>query len=171
MAFINDAGLIAPEENDTLKMSYYLKAKDYGRYDRFAPLADDAKVTWPQIVVHHITDSIIDPDDYDLDMLARGRIYAGMKYHTQLYVGLNGQACQIIPANRAAMGVSGAALFRGKQREVNNLAFHIEWVSMSLNLKGERWVRDEKTKRLKLVYKTDPKRPDLVRGWRSSNGT
>lgn len=162
MATINDAGLIVPATGDTLQMSYYLKAKDYGRYDRFPPLADDAKVTWPQLVAHHITDSLIDQDDYDIDMVARGKIYAAMKYHSQSYFGLNGQASQIIPVNRAATGAGGSALFRGKKHEVNNLAFHVEWVSMVLNSKGEKWRKNEKTGKLERIYHTDPRRSDLV---------
>lgn len=162
MAHVTDAGLVMPDAGDTVQMGYYLKARDYGRYDRFPPLADVAPVTWPQIVVHHITDSIIDADEYDIDMVARGKVYAAMKWHTQSYFGLNGQGVQIIPVNRAATGVSGSAIFRGKKREVNNLAFHIEWVSMLLNPKGEKWVENEKTKKLELRYRTDPKRTDLV---------
>jgi hypothetical protein len=163
MAHVTDAGLLTPDPGDTLQMSYYLKAKDYGRYDRFPPLKDSAPLTWPQGVAHHITDSLIDLDDYDLDMLARVKAYAAMPYHTQFYLGLNGQAGQIIPVSRAAMGIGGSVIFRGAKHEANNLFFHAEWVSMLLNHKGEKWRKDPKTGKTKLIYRTDPNRPDLAK--------
>jgi len=161
MCYVDDDGKIVPEPGDALKMVYYFKAGDYGRYDRLPPVPDAAKVTWPQMIVNHITDSLIDEDDYSIDMLKRGQIYASMKYHAQIYLGLDGVGVQINPVCRAAPAVAGAVLFRDEDHEVNNLAFHIEIISVTTDLKGRKYKIDPKTGKPVVMWQTNPNRSDL----------
>jgi hypothetical protein len=157
MAYIDAQGRMMPDHSDALRVFHYLRAKDYGKYD----LTPDA----PSIGIHHATDSALAFGADDADMAAIGkRVVANRPWVAQFYAGRDANAAQLIRATRAAIATEGSCIYQGKKRQNNNLGLQIEWHSLAyVDLKGQKYGVDEKTKKTYVRYRTDPKRPDLRR--------
>jgi len=157
MATIDAQGRLMPGRGDVLRVFHYLRAKDYGKYD----ITPDA----PSIGIHHATDSALAFGADDADMAALGkRVVKTRPFYSQLYTGRDGNTAQLIRLTRAAPATEGNVIFQGQKRQSNNLGLQIEWHSLAyVDLKGRKYGRDEKTKKVYVRYQTDPQRTDLSR--------
>lgn len=147
MAYIDDDGLIWPEpdKGDVLSMAHCMR-DDYG------PLS----LPSPVLIVHHATARWM-PDGQTKFPLGMWEIGARVKkrpYYGSVYIFRNGQAVQVNRYGRSSKATAGSVMVDGKKREINRVAFQIEWDSWATcDSKGNRGG----------VPSVNPKRKDAVR--------